>query len=208
MYPQHKPDKSKAKKKPQPRKPAAKHNAKTASAATAAAVANKADPKTKAKSAPKPKSNKRTVSSARSSSSSDSSTDDDDDDDAAADDNKNAKSKGNTVVGTSDSAADKPKSKTAANKRQKRSPESQTEFKELVVRKRMASLNATAMLAASYEVERHLDMDSLYNGSTTEDSDVDDPPSPKKLVAVVSEAAKAEETDDTAKDVCRFCVQC
>lgn len=50
---------------------------------------------------------------------------------------------------------------------------------DLVVRKRMASLNATAMLAASYEVERHLDMDSLYNDSSSEDSDVDNPPSPK-----------------------------
>lgn len=59
----------------------------------------------------------------------------------------------------------------------------------------MASLNATAMLAASYEVERHLDMDSLYNGSSaTDDSDSEEEKptiSPKKIKEV-----KAEVLDD------------
>lgn len=61
----------------------------------------------------------------------------------------------------------------------------------------MASLNATAMLAASYEVERHLDMDSLYNGSSAnsesddDDEDVKPTISPKKIKDV-----KAEVTDD------------
>lgn len=36
-------------------------------------------------------------------------------------------------------------------------PAKPNDCKELVVRKRMASLNASAMLAAAYEVERHLD---------------------------------------------------
>lgn len=72
--------------------------------------------------------------------------------------------------------------------------ESKTEFKDLVVRKRIASLNATAMLAASYEVERHLDMDSLYNGSSadSEDSEEEEKPvTPKKIKEV-----KAEVVDD------------
>lgn len=180
---QPKPDKSKTKKKPQPRKPAAKSTAKT----VAVGSANKADSKPKAK----PKTNKRTVSSARSSSSSDSSSDDDEAD-------KTDKSKGSDGASA---AAGKSKAKAAANKRQKRSPESQTVFKELVVRKRMASLNATAMLAASYEVERHMDMASLYNGSSTEDSDVDDPPSPRKVVVAVPDAVKAEQIDDATKEV-------
>lgn len=89
--------------------------------------------------------------------------------------------------------------KAKAQTKKKRTVESKTEFKDLVVRKRMASLNATAMLAASYEVERHLDMDSLYNGSSAnsgsdeeeEEEDVKPEITPKKVKAV-----KAEIPDD------------
>lgn len=74
-----------------------------------------------------------------------------------------------------------PSSSKFVKKQKQRTVESKTEFKDLVVRKRMASLNATAMLAASYEVERHLDRcDSMYNSSSPE-SQSEAPSSPKKL---------------------------
>lgn len=45
------------------------------------------------------------------------------------------------------------------------SPSTSSDFKEILVRsQRMASLNASAMMAATYEVERHLDhVDSMYD---------------------------------------------
>lgn len=67
---------------------------------------------------------------------------------------------------------------------------------DLVVRKRMASLNASAMLAASYEVERHFDQcDSMYNSSSAAESESEPPSSPKKLKNIKNE------TDET-KEVC------
>lgn len=112
----------------------------------------------------KPKLIKKNVSSSKSSSNSD----DDDDDDQ---DNGSPTS-----------------SKIKFVKKQKnRTVESKTEFKDLVVRKRMASLNASAMLAASYEVERHLDRcDSMYNSSSPE-SQSEAPSSPKKIKEIKHE---------------------
>lgn len=65
----------------------------------------------------------------------------------------------------------------------------------------MASLNASAMLAASYEVERHMDMQSMYEGSTSDSSsdEADAPPSPKKV-----KDAKGEQADEKATEV-SFC---
>ena len=78
-------------------------------------------------------------------------------------------------------------------KRKRRSVDSKTEFKDLVVRKRMASLNASAMLAASYEVERHLDRcDSLYNGSSAESRSAT-PTSPKKIKDIKNEVDDTKE---------------
>lgn len=55
-----------------------------------------------------------------------------------------------------------------------------------VVHKRMASLNASAMLAATYEVERHFDRcDSTYNGSSGAESEA--PSSPKKIKEIKDE---------------------
>lgn len=48
-----------------------------------------------------------------------------------------------------------------------KTPVKSNDCKELVVRKRMASLNASAMLAAAYEVERHLDR--VESMATSED---------------------------------------
>lgn len=55
------------------------------------------------------------------------------------------------------------------------------------------------MLAASYEVERHLDMDSLYNGSSADSEDSEDkrPASPKKIKEV-----KDEVLDDVKEVIC------
>lgn len=53
----------------------------------------------------------------------------------------------------------------------------------MVVRKRMASLNASAMLAATYEVERHLDRcDSMYYGSSAESDTL---VTPKKIKEII-----------------------
>lgn len=53
----------------------------------------------------------------------------------------------------------------------------QTEVKDIVVHKRMASLNASAMLAAAYEVERHMDrVEAKYDAATSDG----DAPSPIK----------------------------
>lgn len=79
-------------------------------------------------------------------------------------------------------------------KKKKRRPiDTKTEFKDLVVHKRMASLNASAMLAATYEVERHLDQcDSLYNGSSAEDHS-ETPISPKKIKEIKNEIDDSKE---------------
>lgn len=59
-----------------------------------------------------------------------------------------------------------------------------TDVKEVVVRKRMASLNASAMMAASYEVERQLDRceAKMYKCSPeTEEHVVTIPKKPKDI---------------------------
>lgn len=65
---------------------------------------------------------------------------------------------------------------------------SKTEIKDVVVRKRMASLNASAMLAAAYEVERHIDRaEAKYNAaSSATDSDAS-APTPKRLKDIKNE---------------------
>lgn len=68
---------------------------------------------------------------------------------------------------------------------------------DLVVRKRMASLNASAMLAASYEVERHFDQcDSMYNSSSAAaESDSDPSTSPKKIKTIKNEVDESKEVN-------------
>lgn len=58
-----------------------------------------------------------------------------------------------------------------------------TDVKEVVVRKRMASLNASAMMAATYEVERHLDKceEKLYKKSADSDDNITLPKKPKDI---------------------------
>lgn len=72
-----------------------------------------------------------------------------------------------------------------------------TEVKEFVVRKRMASLNASAMLAATYEVERHLDrVDSLYDSRNSGDREHDTAPTvPKKLKDIKDEVLDSKEVN-------------
>lgn len=66
-----------------------------------------------------------------------------------------------------------------------------TETKDVVVPKRMASLNASAMLAAAYEAERHIDrVESKYTTNATV-TDSDAPSTPKRLKDI-----KNEERDD------------
>ncbi|XP_058824014.1 titin-like [Topomyia yanbarensis] len=84
------------------------------------------------------------------------------------------------------------KPKQADSKKRKRKPKEKKEVVEVLAKKRMASLNATAMLAATYEVQR-----ILYRNT---DSDSDNPahkPKTKKAKeqkeAKEREAAKAEE---------------
>lgn len=53
-----------------------------------------------------------------------------------------------------------------------------TDIDEMVVPKRMASLNASAMMAASYEVERHLDKceEKMYKVNTDTEEHITPPP--------------------------------
>lgn len=90
-----------------------------------------------------------------------------------------------------DSPSNSSKNKTAFKKYKRpsvvrKAPIKTSDFKELVVRKRMASLNASAMMAATYEVERHLDhCESIYNNSSGGESEV--PNLPKKAKAIKDE---------------------
>lgn len=83
-----------------------------------------------------------------------------------------AKRTKSTSQSDSDEDSDNDQDQNASKKFKKPSarqvPAKATEFKELVVRKRMASLNASAMLAATYEVERHLEQcESIYNNDSS-----------------------------------------
>lgn len=80
-------------------------------------------------------------------------------------------------------------SKKQSKKKRKRSPhDRKSDFKDLVVRKRMASLNASAMLAATYEVERHLDRcDSMYYGSSAESDTLVTPKKVKDIKREIDE---------------------
>ncbi|XP_058450604.1 titin homolog [Malaya genurostris] len=87
------------------------------------------------------------------------------------------------------------KSKQTDSKKRKRKPKEKKEVVEVLAKKRMASLNATAMLAATYEVQR-----ILYRNT---DSDSDNPahkPKTKKAKdqkeTKEKEAAKSEEKKD------------
>lgn len=85
-------------------------------------------------------------------------------------------------------------SKNASKKMKKpKAPPKSNDFKELVVRKRMASLNASAMLAAAYEVERHLDrVESMAA------SDNDAPPKPtlpKKIKEIKDEVLESKDVN-------------
>ncbi|XP_053691021.1 uncharacterized protein LOC128739552, partial [Sabethes cyaneus] len=88
------------------------------------------------------------------------------------------------------------KSKSADAKKRKRKPKEKKEVVEVLAKKRMASLNATAMLAATYEVQR-----ILYRNT---DSDSDNPahkPKSKKAKeqkeAKEKDASKAEDKKET-----------
>lgn len=74
-----------------------------------------------------------------------------------------------------------------------------TDVKEVVVRKRMASLNASAMMAATYEVERQLDKsEALYKHDKNSCSESDE--------NIVVEPKKPKDIKDEvleSKDVCR-----
>lgn len=78
-----------------------------------------------------------------------------------------------------------------------------TEVKEVVVRKRMASLNASAMMAATYEVERHLDKceAKMYKQSaeTTEMITV-----PKKSKEIKDEVVESKDVSDSHSPNCRL----
>lgn len=68
-----------------------------------------------------------------------------------------------------------------------------TDVKEVVVRKRMASLNASAMMAATYEVERQLDKceEKMYKVSAA-DSDEHITP-PKKAKDIKNEVIETQD---------------
>lgn len=83
------------------------------------------------------------------------------------------------------SAPNKRQYKTTQKKKTKamlkKSNDDNFDLRDVGVTKRMASLNASAMLAATYEVERHLDRcDSTFNCSSAE-SQSDTPSSPKRI---------------------------
>lgn len=73
-----------------------------------------------------------------------------------------------------------------------------TDAKDVVVRKRMASLNASAMLAAAYEAERHIDrVESKYTATTTSATATSDVPStPKRIKDIKNEARDEKEVGD------------
>lgn len=70
-------------------------------------------------------------------------------------------------------------------------PTKSTDVKELVVRKRMASLNASAMLAAAYEVERHLDR---VESMASSENETPKPTLPKKIKDEVLESKDVIQT--------------
>ncbi|XP_055549918.1 platelet binding protein GspB-like [Wyeomyia smithii] len=94
---------------------------------------------------------------------------------------------------SSSSGSEKPtasKSKSADAKKRKRKPKEKKEVVEVLAKKRMASLNATAMLAATYEVQR-----ILYRNT---DSDSDNPAhKPKSKKAKEQKDAKEKEASKT-----------
>lgn len=67
------------------------------------------------------------------------------------------------------------------------------DVKEVIVRKRMASLNASAMMAASYEVERQFDKceEKMYKMSSDAEEHISSPP--KKAKEIKNEVLEAKE---------------
>lgn len=88
---------------------------------------------------------------------------------------------------SSEKAPTKPKSEEA--KKRKREPKEKKEVVEVLGKKRMASLNATAMLAATYEVQR-----ILYRNT---DSDSDSPAEKPKSKKAKEQKEAKEKTDST-----------
>ncbi|XP_031626867.1 uncharacterized protein LOC116343110 isoform X2 [Contarinia nasturtii] len=77
-----------------------------------------------------------------------------------------------------------------------------TDIKEVVVRKRMASLNASAMMAASYEVERQFDKceEKMYKVSAADAEEHITPP-PKKAKDIKNEVFEPKDTKPVASNV-------
>lgn len=71
-----------------------------------------------------------------------------------------------------------------------KTPAKPNDGKELVVRKRMASLNASAMLAAAYEVERHLDR---VESMATSETDAPKSALPKKIKDIKDEVLESKD---------------
>lgn len=73
--------------------------------------------------------------------------------------------------------------KSIARKAAKVAISKTTDVKDVVVRKRMASLNASAMMAATYEVERQLDKceEKMYKISADTEEHISPPKKPKDI---------------------------
>lgn len=79
-----------------------------------------------------------------------------------------------------------------------KTPAKAIDCKEVVVRKRMASLNASAMLAAAYEVERHFDR---VESMATSENDVPKTVPPKKIKDIKDIKDEVLESKDVNKNI-------
>ncbi|XP_050088884.1 uncharacterized protein LOC126573083 isoform X2 [Anopheles aquasalis] len=131
-------------------------------------------------------------------------TDSERQDDGAASSSSTGSEKGTVPAGpASSSKAPKAPEEGGTKKRKREGPKVEeaanevvTDYKEYIGKKRMASLNATAMLAATYEVQR-----TLYRNTDSSDSECSAEKAPKsKKAKDQKDAAAAKEKAAEAKE--------
>lgn len=124
--------------------------------------------------------------------------------DASDDSDKKQKSAEPTIA-----SIKKRKRNNSDTKNKKKSKDKDNDIKDVVLKKRMASLNASAILTATYEVERHLDRDLSQSSEDDINSEEEEggvesideiPSSPVKIKDVKNE----NDSDETTKEVKYF----
>lgn len=119
-----------------------------------------------------------------------------DDDDDSGEETAKTTTKSKPRSGKTDSNQSTAMS-TVSSKKQK-TPAKSNDCKDVVVRKRMASLNASAMLAAAYEVERHLDR---VESMASSENDAPKSVQPKKIKDIKDIKDEVLESKDVIKHI-------